>query len=325
MAQSLHDLNDLRTPEFHKSVTDEDYLRQLNQRLSSESENYIDKEPNHPFIFVFGLPRSGTTITAQLLAYHLKCSFINNVSARFWLAPVTGIALSRILLSQEAQPQMGSNYAETPSLTGLHEFGYFWRHWLQLNRIEDFTRLEEIVEQVDWAGLRKTLVNIQQAENRPMVMKNIFGAHFLPRFLKEFPQSIFVYIQRDLADVAVSILNARMKFYGNPDTWWSTIPPDYKELEHLKGAEQVAGQVASLSEFYNGMIASTEDSNRVIRVNLADLCRTPKSVSEKIISSCNSLFGKQIELASEPPESLPFRNYQEDQHYSFFNSKLSPG
>ncbi len=59
----LQDLNKLRKGSHVKEPREENFLLQLNQTLqAAEARSYKDYAPGHPFIFIFGLPRSGTTL-----------------------------------------------------------------------------------------------------------------------------------------------------------------------------------------------------------------------------------------------------------------------
>ena len=70
----------------------------LNEYLRPrELELYRDREIEHALVFVVGLPRSGTTLLTQVLAYCLDAGYVNNFAARFWLAPVHGLRLSRLM------------------------------------------------------------------------------------------------------------------------------------------------------------------------------------------------------------------------------------
>ena len=75
--------------------------------------------------------------------------------------------------------------------------------------------------------MRSVLARIQQEFDKPMVFKNIFGSYHLSK-LKEILESVvYVYIERDPLDSAISILQARQKYYSDLNTWWSYSPIEY--------------------------------------------------------------------------------------------------
>lgn len=129
------ELNLDRENKYLKDPVEENFTRQVNEALLQlEKSTYHDCTIKHPFIFVFGLPRSGTTLLTQLLASTLNLGFINNFVARFWLAPVTGIRLARSLKLESQANSFRSEFGATAGLGDIHEFGYFWRHWLKIGR-----------------------------------------------------------------------------------------------------------------------------------------------------------------------------------------------
>ena len=61
---------------------------------------YRDVGIDHPFVFVLGLPRSGTTLTSQLLAYCLDAGYVNN--GLMVLAPGAFVLLGIIVWIQRS-------------------------------------------------------------------------------------------------------------------------------------------------------------------------------------------------------------------------------
>jgi len=295
MDNTFKGLNEKRTKAYHKDQEEEEYLLNLNKNLAEiEQASYQDIEIQHPLIFVLGLPRSGTTFTSQLLAYGFNAGFINNFAARFWLSPVTGIKLANVLLKDKENSGFKSNYATTEELSDIHEFGYFWRHWLKLEKMSDFKTTELLPDNIDWNGLKRTLANMQAQFNKPMVMKNLFGACYFQEMMQALKKVIYVYVERDPVDNAISILDARKKFYDDPNTWWSTLPPNYEQLLELNYWEQIAGQVYSLKKYYDESINNSTFKNQVIRVNYCDLAKHPDKLLDEVNQKAENLWGSAI-------------------------------
>ena len=53
--------------------------------------------PRRPVVFVVGVPRSGTTLTYQVLAATGAFAYPSNVVARFWRRPGHGVRVQRLL------------------------------------------------------------------------------------------------------------------------------------------------------------------------------------------------------------------------------------
>ncbi len=316
------DENANRKADYAKKKDNELFQINLNRQLQKyEQNNYQNFDTDLPFIFVFGLPRSGTTILTQILSHCLDVSYINNFAARFWHAPMVGMQLSRILLGSSKFSSFTSDFGKTGELTEPHEFGYFWQYWLKKNEIEDYLDIGDSENKIDWEGLKLTLANIQNGENKAMVFRNIFGANYINQLNKTLKKVVWVYIEREPMDVAISILNARRKYYGDRNIWWATFPPNYKELKDLAYPEQIAGQVVSLEKFYQEQIQKSNQDN-VLRISYKSLCNNPNEILSSVIAKVKDLYTFEIPIYSSPPKKLEFNSYvnKYDQYPSLINA-----
>lgn len=296
-----------RRPAYAKDAAGEQFLRELNEDLQEREQRlYREYEVVHPFLFVVGLPRSGTTVLSQLLARCLDSGYINNFAARFWLAPVHGIRLARLIVGEDGDAAFESDYARTRTLGDIHEFGYFWRFWLNKHTFDDVIHARDREAEIDWPGLKRTLVNVQHEFDKPFVAKNMLGAYHMPKLRDVLDMVVFVYIERDPLDVSVSILDARRKYYADLDTWWSYVPVEYPLLKDRDYWEQIAGQVHYLSRFYERALTEVGEAN-VVRVQYEELCRDPSAVLDAVATRVSSTYGYGLGIAHDPPRSFPFR------------------
>lgn len=304
------DLNKQRKESYRKPPEDERFLETFNEELLElERSLYSKQEPEFPFLFVIGLPRSGTTLLSQLIAHCLDVGFVNNLAARFWKAPVTGIRFARSVLGVTPIRGFESHYGATDKLRDIHEFGYFWREWLLKDSFENIKNAHLIEDRIDWKGLRTTLANIQAEFNRPMILKNIFGSYHIPKLNQLLKKVHWIYIERDPLDTAVSILQARQQYYDDPNTWWSYVPPDYEKIISLDYRRQIAGQIHYLKAYYrHQMEESGKDWFTV--VSYADLCQNPESILDNITSKIFSRFGHKIGVVQDPPAQFELRTYE---------------
>lgn len=299
--ERFDDLYARRRGAYAKDPSGERFLEELNEYLAPrELDLYEDYGIEHSFVFVLGLPRSGTTLLSQLLAYCLDAGYVNNFAARFWRAPVHGIRLARLIAGEAEEPSFESDYARTRSLLDIHEWGYFWRFWLRKHSFDDVVHAREREDEVDWAGLRLTLANVQHELGKPFVAKNMLGAYHLPRLRRELGPVVYVLIERDPLDAAVSILDARRKYYDDPQAWWSYIPPEYPLLKDRDHWEQIAGQVHYLARFYDRALAEVGE-DAVVRVTYEQLARDPSSVLAAVAERAGA------GIRQRPPGEFPFR------------------
>lgn len=305
----LHDLNKLRKPNYQKSVSDESFLLNINKCLQKEEEKTYTDHPNkHPFLFVYGLPRSGTTLLAQFVCSVFRTGYISNFAARFWLAPITGIRLSSILCGDYFTTDYQSTYAATKNMIDIHEFGYFWRYWLKKEKIEDYFDHRKTEKIIEWNKLRLILLNIQHEFGRPTCMKNLFGSFHIEKFAGILQNCLFIQIERNPLDIALSILEARKKYYSDVNTWWSIIPQEYPKLKDLPYMEQIAGQVYYLEKYYEEQYKALGTKN-IIKIQYESLCTDPENVISRICKHCLNHFNYSLNPILKPLR-FSYRDYK---------------
>ena len=263
-------------------------------------------EVDRPTVFIFGLPRSGTTLTYQLISQCLKIGYIDNLIARFWLAPLHGIALSQTVLGSLREANFDSEFGYSNGPYGPHEFGYFWNHWLKMNSVDDMIIFNRPKPHIDWSGLGQMVQKMQGLFGSGIAFKTIHAGGHIEAFAGTFRMPIFVYIERAPTDVALSVLAARKACYGCADVWWSTYPPNYHDLKKLKYDHQIAGQVLSLQRAYERALNLVE-SKLVLRLNYERLCKEPGIILEEVVQRVQQIYGVNIGVRLTPPRKFEFR------------------
>ena len=238
-----------------------------------------------------------------MIANCLDVGYIDNIAARFWLSPFYGITLSQVLRNYRKSSDFQSNLGQSADIFGPHEFAYFWHYWLCLEKINDFSNYDKPSPDVDWTGLKDSIDQMKELFKKPVVFKTTYVANFAEDFEKRLDTSFFIYIERDPTDVALSILQARYRYYKNLNTWWATYPPNYSELAKLDVEQQIIGQVLSLREIYQRKIDSLSP-DRVICFNYQDVCNAPKRVLIDIQKKVNNTFGYTIPISNSIPKSF---------------------
>lgn len=310
MTDSFKELYKYRKPPYCKNPEDEAFLEWLNESLQHEQGNYLDLKEEHPFIFIFGLPRSGTTLLTQLVANCFDIGYINNFTARFWKAPITGIKLSGILFDREKKSDFKSDYGRTGGIADIHDFAYFWQRWLKIRHFSDLVDIKAKEKEIDWKSLKKALLNIQGKFGKGLAAKAIYLSCFMKRCQELLQRALFVYVERNELDVAVSILDARRKFQTNVKIWWGAWPPEYPKIKDLPYMEQIAGQVYYLKKFYDEQIRSI-NANNLVCLRLEDLCIDPLFELKKIELACNKICDNKPGLIQDPPLQFKLNLYND--------------
>jgi hypothetical protein len=114
------------TSRFAKDADQERFLAELNEFLAPfEEAQYRELAEQWPTIEVPGVPRSGSTLLTQVITSALDVGSIDNLTATFCKAPVSGIRLSRKLLPRRNTSSFQSAFGRTMAINEPHEFGYF--------------------------------------------------------------------------------------------------------------------------------------------------------------------------------------------------------
>jgi hypothetical protein len=300
--------NQRRQPAFQTDERVETFLQAMNDAMATARlpQKSVAAADALPIIYIIGAPRSGTTLMSQLLSRHLPVGYIDNIVARFWLRPSVGIRLSDVVLGRERRHTISfsSRHGSTSGAAGPHEFGYFWRHWLKLDRASTHRLSANELASLDTAGLRHALRQEILAEfELPTVFKNVvcgFQAGWLSRVHRP---SIFVHVTRSLAATVASILQSRLERYGSYDAWWSLKPSNYSTLAAIAdSAAQVAGQVRACRREFDVELSTSGVTT--LEVDYDTLCRQPGEVLRRVCE-CAAALGHAMSPIDVPAPFSP--------------------
>lgn len=286
-------------------MKDSTFVNRLNEGLKSiEDELSSDFEEVMPNIFIIGLPRSGTTLLAQVLFNNLDIACTNNLMAKFWDTPFTGARLSKMVISGKSN-NYKSNYGKTENIMEPHEYSWFWQSRFAIKDFENYD-IEAAHKKINWKKVKMDLLGISNILEAPVVHKPLeIITYHLEHFYALFSKAIFIYIKRDLEDVAISLTQARLDYYGDVNLWWGSYPEKkyYNRIKSLSYDQQIAGQVFYLNQLYTKKLAGISD-NRLIEISYQELCESPHSLLEKVrLMSIES--GYEIMQTGTPNSFVP--------------------
>jgi hypothetical protein len=246
-------------------------------------------------LFILGLPRSGTTLVYQYIIHRLEAAYFLNSMRYSFFWPCLDTSL-RLRGGRVYQSDFKSRYGTTRGPMAPHEGGEFWNRFFDKEAYQKFRDIHP--DSIN--HITKTVRCLQETFGSDLfVNKNVKHLLRIDALAGIFPDCRFLVVERDLADVALSLMRSRMKLFGRYDRWFSVRPENYNELLRLEPPEQVAGQVRHLARTQERDLGSL-DPSRVSRILYRDFCKDPEDVFNRF----PSLFG------SVPKRNEPVPRFQ---------------
>jgi hypothetical protein len=194
--------------------------------------------PKRPVILVTGAPRSGTTLLSQALIAQLPVSYFNNLTALFPRAPIVANRLLGRWLPRPA-PTFRSFYGRTSGLAAENDGLHLWDRWMGAHR----WRLPERLDDEAADAMRRFFGAYEAAFGRPVLNKNNGLATCATVIADTLPTAHFLYIRRDPAYTAQSILGARETIQGSRDVPYGVRDPALGLAPGGSPVEDVCAQV----------------------------------------------------------------------------------
>jgi hypothetical protein len=180
------------------------------------------------------------------------------------------------------QVQLESQFGNTKGRVAPSEFGYFWQYWMNHDRTDDLSQAD--LDAINWGGLRKELYASAGIFQKPLMLKNVvYHDYKIPRLAEEFPNSKFIHISRNAEFVVQSILESRVKRYGDRKHWWSIRPKNLDELKQMSPVNQVVQQYQYTQERIETDISGLHE-NRQFQLRYEDLAERTEEKMKEIAS-----------------------------------------
>jgi hypothetical protein len=287
--------NEKRMPRYQRSrkiEAEQEYLRGLLEPVEQQAipAGSDLKKTKLPVVFIMGCPRSGTTLLLQYLASSRAFAYPTNFLSRFYYAPYVGARIQRMLYEYDTTGEIcptadhaagsyDSNLGKTQGPLAPHEFWYFWRQHLQFGETQYLSA--ENLAASDGASFSAELRALHSLYNKPFVMKGMLLNWNIPFLASLFPESRFLFIQRDSYQNANSLLRARRTFFGDTKRWYSMKPPDVEQIVGEPPEVQVAWQVMETNAAITAGLDQLE-GDRFLRIQYEDFCSMPKGTLQAI-------------------------------------------
>jgi len=302
--------NDKRLDNYKRDSESEFFLYSFNNILEAfEKEIETPNNEMFPFLYVVGVPRAGKTLFSQVLSHGLQVGYIDKIISKFWKAPCYGINLSKILRDREEALDYISDYGKTKGMYGPHDFSYFWHTWLKMNDVK--YNPNEANKNIDWIGFSDELRRISASYDLPGVFKSPNPTYHIERISSVYKKTMWLHIERDYIDSAVSLLKGRRDNFGDVKEWYGQYPYPYEHLLNLPYAEQIVRQLNDLTKMYNKQFERI-DPKQVVRVSYSSLCNSPKDTLQKIIKATEEFTGYSIRYNCDIPEKFDQSSHDKD-------------
>lgn len=261
-----------------------------------------------PSLFILGLPRSGTTLVYQYIVHRLTVAYFTNGVGRYYLAPCLA-TWAQHTLHPTYRSDFTSDYGSVSGAMAPHEAGRFWGRFFGF---EEYITPNQVSPQ-DRRLMRRTIAFVQRLfGDVPFVNKNVKHILRLPALHAVFPNALFLRVQRDRTDVALSLLRARHDNLDDPTNWWSARPPNYRALQHLPLDEQIARQLAVLDEKMDADLSALP-SEQVLSIDYQTFCACPDDFIQSIQSRLPRIQYRNEKVEQFPPSTNTPQSDQEEQ------------
>gem|GEM_PF-6310777 len=149
--------------------------------------------------------------------------------------------------------------------------------------------------------VKRTIWRVQNhANDAPFINKNVKHLLRLEGMLSIFPNAAFIIVERDLSEIAISLLDVRRELSDDLTQWFSIRPPSYQELVGLDPIEQIARQVVGLHHKMEQDLKRLQ-AQRIARLHYREFCREPEMLGDIIRS-----FYPQIVLSNPPQKNFAY-------------------
>ncbi len=220
-----------------------------------------------PFVCIVAPPRSGSTLTYQVLTSGIENLHLTNLWNLLYATPALGALATRRFCCGVASTFRSAN-GFVPGLCGEAEGMRFWTHWAGQGLREEPEawrpeRLQELSQVLDHA-----------VPAGSAFISGYLGHLFCMELLRSvYPGIIFVHVKRDLLSNAYSMLQRSAK------GWFSLVPGALERREFGSVHERVVAQVMELHR----IILSHSREEDTLQVEYGRLCEDPGAVVDAVV------------------------------------------
>lgn len=233
------------------------------------------KLDNSNLVFLLALPRSGSTLTYQILCHSLRFNYLSNIWLLLFQLPWLGGKVSAYL-TKNYFSDFKSQHGLTEGIIGPAEGLDFWRYWAGFDLCEQSKERDlnyDISIRRDY--LSSVLESVSDSQ-RPFLTAYLGHTLDPVRLMRMFPNAKYIRLRREPVSNALSLLNSMRK---SKSSWLSIVPGESSSSINLTEHEKVASQVYWL----NRRLDKITTNKCLLDLSYENLCSNPKQEIERVI------------------------------------------
>ncbi len=256
------------------------HLNLIVSGLLSPLEIFLEfraRSDDGPVCFIIGPPRSGTTLLYELVVTRFQCGYFTNLAKRLFRVPVAATWLCRKEM-RTRQGSFNSVYGELEGRAAPNEAGRIWAHWMPY-AAPYFLNQPGLTP----IRMRRKLAAIARISGQPMVIKNPILQSDMAQIVETFSNAVFLYIERDWADNARSLMKLRQdRTSGDHTGWVSLRPQGWEAYAQENPLTQSCAQVALSHKDIQACLSRPELAARTMKIGYERLCTDPDAVLSEV-------------------------------------------
>jgi len=234
--------------------------------------------PERPIAFVVGPPRSGTTVTAQVLSASLPVAYFNNLTSIFPRSPITVNKMVRRPFRNE-RISFRSFYGKSSNWYGPNDALYFWDRWFGSDR----TIIPTAIDEPHRTQLVQFFGAFQEAFPLPLVSKNNNMNAYAKIVAPLLPTAVFVCMRRNPLYLAQALLKSRRDIHGSDETPYGLEDPQVKGAQSDNAYQSVCRQVAFHRKLETEQLQAI-GPDRYWVVDYEQFCNDPTALVDRVAS-----------------------------------------
>ncbi|MCF1190821.1 sulfotransferase [Mangrovimonas sp. AS39] len=282
--------------EFNNNPRFESSLEELNELINQIDNLKTSNDTlNIPVILKLGHSRSGSTLFTQWMASLQVFAYPSNFLSLFYKSPSIGARIFELMINEEyaynKEFEDLKNEVDFKSISGktsgLKSPNEFWKFWLEHFSFP-YTPVSdgEFLKTANFKSFNREIELLNEVFKRPFIIKAHNINYYLNLFASNMNNAIYVHMYRDPIYVINSVINGRIRRWGDINHWFGWKPKEYEILRDMDVYHQVAGQVY----FNEKAILDRKDvlGDRYLNFSYEEFCANPESVYHKIIGKINN-------------------------------------